>query len=77
MLVAFFKAQHINTNSGGAVIAPWELLEGYSLVEWAEAAQFLSQAPAIRKKRQAEQKYFEKIRKSHPNYGKMHYRKVN
>ena len=77
MLVAFFEAQHINIHSGGAVIAPWDLLEGYSVDEWADAAKQLSDVPNIRRKHKAEQAYFEKIRESHPNYKKYHYRKVN
>ena len=77
MLMAFFQAQHINIHSGGAVIAPWDLLEGYGPDEWADAAKQLSSVPEIRKRKKAEQQVFEKARKAHPNYGKLHYRKLN
>ncbi len=76
MLVAFFEAQHINTHSGGAVIAPWDLLDGYSADEWAEAAKMLSRAPEIRRRKKAEQQVFEKARRAHPNYSRLHYRKL-
>ena len=77
MLVAFFEAQHVNFHSGGAVIAPWDLVDGYSLDEWTEAAKQLSTVPDIRKRRKAEQKYFEKFRRTHPQYSKYHYRTIN
>jgi hypothetical protein len=70
VLVAFFEAQHINHHSGGAVIAPWDLLEGYDLDEWAEAAKRLSDVPALRKRIRAQKAIFEKARKAHPNYSK-------
>lgn len=72
MLVAFFRAQHINAHSGGAVIAPWDLLEGYSLEEWAIAAKMLSMAPDIRKRLEAQKKVFEKARRKHPHYSRLH-----
>jgi hypothetical protein len=77
VLVAFFEAQHINHHSGGAVIAPWDLLEGYGVDEWAEAARQLSDVPALRKRIQAQKQVFEKARKAHPQYSKYHYRTVN
>ena len=73
--MAYFEAQHINLHSGGAVVAPWDLLEGYSLDEWAEAARLLSDVAGIRKRKKAEKDYFEKLRRKHPNYSSYHYRK--
>lgn len=72
MLVAFFQAQHINTHAGGAVIAPWDLLEGHDLAEWAETAIMLSDVPAKRRRHKAQQEVFEKARRAHPNYSTYH-----
>lgn len=70
--MAFFRAQHINQHSGGAVVAPWDLAEGYSLDEWAEAALLLSDVPARQRRIKAQQDVFMKARKAHPNYSKYH-----
>lgn len=70
--MAFFQAQHINMQSGGAVIAPWDLLDGLDLETWSEAAMMLGDVAAIRKRKQAERAVFEKARKAHPNYSRYH-----
>jgi hypothetical protein len=72
MLIAFFQTQHINLHSGGAVIAPWDLLEGYGLDEWADAAKALSDVPVIRKRIRAQQAVFEKARRQHKHYAQLH-----
>ncbi len=77
MLVAFFEAAHINLHSGGAVIAPWEILPGYPLDEWVDAAIALSDVPAIRKRIEAQKQVFEKARRAHKDYARLHYGKVN
>ena len=75
---AFLQARVVNIHSGGAVIAPWELLPGYSEEEWIEAAMALNTVPAIQKRKKAEQQYFEKFRREHKDYARIHYRtKVN
>lgn len=70
--MAFFKAQHINLHSGGAVVSPWDFLEGYSLEEWAEAADALSHVPALRRRIQAQKKVFEDARRRHKYYARTH-----
>ena len=72
MLVAFFHAQHINLHSGGAVIAPWDLLDGFSLDDWVEAAAMLSRVPAIRRRFLAQKKVFEAARRKHKDYARLH-----
>ncbi len=72
MLVAFFQAQHLNFHSGGSVIAPWDLCEGYSLPEWAEAAKALERVPAIQQRIEAQKKVFEDARRRHKYYARMH-----
>lgn len=76
MLVAFFDASHINLHSGGAVIAPWDLLPGYSLDEWAEAAVALSDVPRLRRRIEAQKQVFEKARRAHKDYARLHYPKL-
>ena len=74
MLMAFFRAQHINQHSGGAVIAPWDLEPGHSLEEWAEAALELSSLPTLRSRIKAQQQVFEKARREHKDYSRIHYK---
>jgi hypothetical protein len=76
VLLAFFDAQHINHHSGGAVIAPWDLLEGLTLFDWAEAAMMLSDVPKIRKRNEVQRKVFEKVRRQNKHYAQIHYRKA-
>lgn len=73
MLLAYFQAQHVNQHSGGAVIAPWELVPGHTPDEWAEAAVQLSQVPSIKARKKAADAFFEKRRREHKNYSSYHH----
>jgi hypothetical protein len=57
------------------VIAPWELLPGYSPEDWLEAAMALDTLPAIQARKKAEKKYLEDIRRKHKDYARIHYPK--
>jgi hypothetical protein len=72
MLMAFFQANYLNVHSGGAVIAPWEILPGYSISEWIDAAIALNDVPNIRERIAAQKKVMEDARRRHPTYAKMH-----
>lgn len=76
MIVAFFDARRINLYSGGAVIAPWDLLDGHSLDDWAEAAFLLSELSSIRRRKEAAKQVFEKARRQNKHYARLHYRNV-
>lgn len=75
MLAAFFEAQHVNLHSGGAVIAPWELLPGFTLSDWVEAALQLSKVPNLRARIKAQNDFLERERRKHKDYAVHHYRK--
>lgn len=70
--MAFFQAQHLNYQSGGAVVAPWDILPGYELTDWIEAAMRLNDVPALRSRRKAQDEYLMKWRRSHKDYAKRH-----
>ena len=57
------------------MIAPWELLPGYSPEDWLEAAMALDTVPTIQSRKKAEKKYLEDIRRKHKDYARLHYPK--
>lgn len=74
---AFFLAQHINQQSGGAVIAPWDIEPGYTVDEWSEAARVLSEVPSLKARSKAFEQVFEKARQSNKHYNALHARRVH
>jgi len=77
MLIAYFMAQHINQQSGGAVVAPWEIEPGHTLDEWAEAALALSRAPSLKARQSAVEKVFENVRKGNKHYSALSKRRIH
>lgn len=65
LLMAFFQAQHLNLQTGGAVIAAWDILPGHTLEEWIEAARTLSTLPTEKKRKTAINDYYLKSRREH------------
>lgn len=74
---AFFMAHHINLQSGGAVVAPWDLEPGHSFEEWGEAALALADLPSLKSRRKATDQVFEKARKGNKHYNALNRRKVH
>lgn len=76
LLAAFYKAQHINTHSGGPVIAPWQIEPGYEVQDWIDAALALSNLPAIVNRKKATEKIFDQARAKNKDYSRLHKRMI-
>lgn len=71
MLVSLFIARRINTQLGGAFVAPWEI--GQFSDEWLDLFFALEQQlPAMRKGIDKIEAMKAKIRSDHPTFGKRH-----
>lgn len=77
LLRAFYLAQYINGQSGGAVISPWEIEPGHSLDEWSEAAVALAKVPSMKSRRKAVEQVFEKARKGNKHYNALNKRNLH
>ena len=70
LLAAFFLARMMNLQSGGAVIAPWEIEPGYEMEDWIDAVQMLEDVPKLQRDQRATDEFLKKRRKAHPYYSK-------
>ncbi len=69
LIKAIWLARVINQQSGGAVIAPWEVQDVPD--EWLDVFKGLEQdLPEMQKVEQKKQSMFEAMRKNHPSYRK-------
>lgn len=67
-LLNVYYARLINQQSGGTVIAPWEV--GQLDEEWLAVFLGLRDLPALREQYQAFEKRLAEIRRKHPTYRK-------